>query len=220
MILQNTPEWLEARAGKITASRFCDVMAFDEGGELYKSGPKKGQPKPARVLKARTDYIGEIVAELLTGAPMPQARARAMDWGHDVEAAARDAYSAHTGELVSLGGFLIHPSHPFIGCSPDGLVGDDGGLQIKCPANPSVHIETLRAGMPAEHIHQVQGELWVSGRQWWDFVSFDPRMPPNLRLYTQRVLPDPAYIARLEAACLSLWGEVQGLMGELHRRAA
>lgn len=217
---QNTREWRDARAGKITASRMCDVMAFDEGGELYKSGPKKGTPKPAKVLKARTDYIGDIVAEILTGEPKDQVKARPLDWGHDVESAARAAYEAETGVIVVCTGFVTHPLIPYVGCSPDGLIGSTGMMQIKCPQNPAVHVETLKNGMPSEHITQIQGELFVTGRDWSDFVSYDPRMPDGLRLYRQRIARDDAYIAKLAAACESLWAEVQSYIKFLNHRVA
>src|SRR5690606_3365499 len=118
----------------------------------------------------------------------------ALDWGHDVEAAARAAYEAETGAIVTCVGFIVHPALPYIGCSPDGLIGDDGMHQIKCPQNAAVHIDTLTGGMPEEHMPQVQAELFVTGRAWSDFVSFDPRMPPHLRLYRERVQRDEAFI--------------------------
>jgi hypothetical protein len=205
-MIQNTPEWLAARAGKITASRMADVMAF---------GKRDGKP-----LKARQDYIGDIVAEILTGEPKAQTRAAPLDWGHDVEAAARAAYEAETGEIVVQVGFVGHPLLPYIGCSPDGLIGADGQTQIKCPANAAVHIETLRSGMPEDHIPQVQGELFVTGRGWSEFVSFDPRMPPHLRLYRQRIERDQKYIDTLASACESLWREVQSYIAFLSEKAA
>ena len=200
-MMQNTPEWREARAGKITASRMADVLAF---------GKRDGKP-----LQARRDYIGDIVAELLTGEPREQVKARSLDWGHDVEAAARAAYEAETGRIVIAAGFVLHATIPYVGCSPDGLVCADGMTQIKCPANPAVHIETLRNGMPDEHIPQVQAEMWVTGRDWSDFVSFDPRMPPNLRLYRQCIERDQQYIESLAQACASLWDEVSELLASL-----
>lgn len=203
---QNTAEWRDARAGHITASRMCDVLAF---------GKRDGKP-----LKARQDYIGDIVAELLTGEPREQVSAKPLDWGHDVEQAARAAYEAETGEIVQLVGFMEHPLLPYIGCSPDGLVAINGQQQIKCPNNPAIHIATLRDGMPEEHIPQVQGELFVTGREWSDFVSFDPRMPIHLRLYRQRIERDDKYIATLADACASLWEEVQACMRFLNERAA
>lgn len=203
---QNTQEWRDARAGKITASRMCDVLAF---------GKRDGKP-----LKARADYIGDIVAEILTGEPREQVRAKPLDWGHDVEAAARSAYEAETGLIVVCTGFVTHPLLPYIGCSPDGLIGADGQMQIKCPQNPAVHIETLRSGMHDEHMPQVQGELFVTGRQWSEFVSYDPRMPEEHRLYRQRIERDEAYIATLASACESLWEEVHACLSFLKERAA
>lgn len=197
-VVQNSPEWYAARAGKFTASRFADLLAF---------GKRDGKP-----LKARTDYIGEVVAELLTGQPREQVRAKPLDWGHDVEAAARAAYEAETGLLVDAGGFVLHSTLPYVGCSPDALVGDDGLTQAKCPYNPAVHVETLRNGMPEDHVAQVQGELWVTGRAWSDFISFDPRMPAHRRLYIQRVHADADFHKQLEAAAVSAWAEVQSIL--------
>jgi hypothetical protein len=205
-VQQNTPEWLALRAGKFTASRFADLLAF---------GRKDRKP-----LKARTDYIGEVVAELLTGLPREQARAKPLDWGHDVEAAARAAYEAETGLLVETTGFAMHAALPFVGCSPDFLVGDAGIGQIKCPYNPAVHVETLRNGMPEEHVAQVQGELWVTGRAWSDFISYDPRMPAHRRLYVQRIEADKAFHDQLEAAAVSAWAEVQAILEYLNEGAA
>lgn len=217
---QNTDEWYRARAGKITASRMADVLAFDPGGGVFKSGPRKGQEKPAKSLLCREDYIGDIVGEILTGEPKGQVRAKAMDWGHDVEAAARAAYEAETGEIVTLSAFVVHPTIDYLGCSPDGLVLDDGMTQFKCPANPAVHIQTLRDGMPDEHVPQIQTELLVTGRQWSDFVSFDPRMPLQHRLYRQRIERDDAYIQTLIDASAQLWSEVQAYIQFLNKRAA
>lgn len=197
-VQQNTAEWLALRAGKFTASRFCDLLAFAKGN---------GRP-----LKARTDYIGETVAELLTGQTRDQVRAKPIDWGHDVEAAARAAYEAETGVLVETTGFHVHGALPFVGCSPDFLAGTDGMGQIKCPYNPANHIETIRNGIPDEHIAQVQGEMWVTGRKWSDFVSYDPRMPPHRRLYIKRVHADTDYHKQLEAAAVSAWVEVQEIL--------
>lgn len=218
---QNSPEWYAARAGKITASRMCDVLAYTIGEGAFKSGPRKGQPRPSLDLQARRDYIGDILAEILTGEPKAQTRAKTMDWGHDVESAARSAYEAETGQIVELAGFVLHPGIEYLGCSPDGLIGADGQLQIKCPANPAIHVATLSGGMPAEHMPQVQAEMLVTGRDWNDFVSFDPRMPLNCRLYVERVHRDDTYINdRLIPSCASLWESVQTLLEQLRQRAA
>lgn len=181
--MQNTPEWHAKRAGKVTASRFHDVTA-----KLV-----KGTGEAATRIK----YRWEIVAERLTGAPVPQYSNRAMERGHELEPDARAAYEAQTGNLVEQVDFIDHPDLALTGCSPDGLVDADGGLEIKCPDNPVIHVQTISGGMPSEHRAQVQGAMWVTGRAWWDFVSFDPRMPENLRLYVQRVPRDDAYISEL-----------------------
>lgn len=214
---QRSEDWFAERAGKITASRMCDVMALGDGGE-FKSGPRKGQPKPPP--KARTDYAHQLAAERLTGKPRKQIKAAALAWGTDVEPAAVSAYQAETGEIVELCGFIAHPDHGFIGASPDFLVGADGGGEIKCPESSEAHLETLLCGLPREHIEQIQGGLWVTGRQWWDFVSYHPEFPPDLRAYIQRVPRDDAYIATLESACVSLEVIVQSIVSQLQQKAA
>lgn len=195
MIEPNTPEWKGARAGKITASRASDVIAF----------AKKG----AEPLKARTDYIGDIVAEILTREPKRGPRASSLDWGHDVEGIALAAYCVETGTIIERSTFLIHPDFPYIGATPDALVGTVGQVQVKCPENPCNHVHALRKGMPQEHMPQVQFELWVTGRAWCDFVSYDPRMPGHRRLYRQRIPRDEPYIAMLAEHTHSLWAEVR-----------
>lgn len=216
---QRTEEWFDARAGRITASRMCDVMAFSEGG-VYLSGKRKGQPKEVRPLKARTDYIHQLAAERLTNKPRKQVKAWALQWGQEVEPAAVAAYEAETGLIVHRAGFVTHPLHDFIGASPDLFVGDEGGGEAKCPESPEVHLQTLICGLPDEHIEQIQGGLWVTSRRWWDFISFHPDFPPHLRLYVQRVERDEEYIAKLADACLSLEAEVQAIVTQLQQKEA
>lgn len=214
---QRSDEWYTERAGKITASRMHDVM-LERDREPYKSGPRKGQPKPPP--KALTDYAYQLAAERLTGRPRKQIKAAALAWGQDVEPAAVAAYQAATGEIVTLCGFIQHPVHEFIGASPDFLVNEDGGGEVKSPESSEVHLETLLTGLPPEHIEQIQGGLWVTGRQWWDFVSYHPDFPPQHRLYIQRVPRDEEYIAKLEAACLLLEADVQQIIQQLQEKAA
>lgn len=216
---QRTEEWFDARAGRITASRMCDVMAFSEGG-IYKSGKRKGQPKVVRPLKQRTDYIHQLAAERLTQKPRKQVKAWALQWGQEVEPAAVAAYEAETGLIVQRAGFVPHPAHDFIGASPDFLVGEDGGGEIKCPESSEVHLATLVCGLPDEHIEQIQGGLWVTHRRWWDFISFHPDFQPHLRLYVQRVERDEEYITKLADACLSLEAEVQAIVKQLQQKEA
>ena len=217
MIDQRTDAWFAERAGKITASRMHDVM-LERDREPFKSGPRKGQPKPPP--KALTDYAYQLAAERLTGRPRKQIKAAALQWGQDVEPAAVAAYQAETGEIVQLAGFIAHPSLPYVGASPDFLVGTDGGGEIKSPESSEVHLETLLTGLPPEHIEQIQGGLWVTGRQWWDFVSFHPDFPPHLRLYVQRVPRDDEYIERLAAACIQMEADVQAILSEIQQKAA
>jgi len=102
-----------------------------------------------------------------------------------------------------------------VGGSPDGFVGDDGGVEIKCPFNAANHLAVFLDGMPEEHIGQIQGSMWISNRQWWDFVSFHPNMPPGLDLYIQRIPRDQAYIDALEAEVCVCLAEVQALVDKL-----
>lgn len=217
MIDQRSEEWFAARAGKITASRMNDVMVERERGE-FKSGPRKGQQKPQP--KALTDYAHQLAAERLTMRPRKQVKAAALAWGQTVEPAAVAAYQAETGVIVTPAEFTLHPLYDFIGASPDFLVGDDGGGEIKSPESSEVHLETLLTGLPPEHIEQIQGGLWVTGRQWWDFVSFHPDFPDSHRIYIQRIPRDDEYIERLESACLQMEADVQAILAQLNRSAA
>lgn len=192
--------WRLERAGYVTASRFCDVMAFG----------KSGQP-----LKARHDYLAEIVTERLTGEPHSIILAQALGWGNDVEPYGKTAYEIATGSIIKDVGMVKHPSLPWVAATPDGVVGEDGGFESKCPANSMVHLMTWLDGMPKEHMAQVQGAMWVTERAWWDFVSFDPRMPPHLRLYKQRIARDEVYIAELEKQVRNFLAEVSGMLGRL-----
>ncbi len=217
MIEQRTEEWFDARAGRITAS-MMNVVMLERDRAPFKSGPRKGQPKAPP--KALTDYAHQLAAERLTKRPRKQARGAALDWGREMEAAAVAAYQAETGEIVTEAGFILHPAYDFIGASPDFLVGDDGGGEIKSPESSEVHLETLLTGLPSEHVEQIQGGLWVTGRKWWDFVSFHPDFSPRLRLYVQRVLRDDPYIQKLEAACLEMEADVQAILHVIQQKEA
>lgn len=201
-MMQNTPEWLQARCGLATASRFSDILATIKTGEAA----------------ARRNYRAQLVAERLTGVPQETYTNAVMQWGIDTEPFAREAYEARTGFLVEQVAFIRHPEIA-AGCSPDGLIESDGGCEIKCPLT-ATHIDTLLKGMPAEHQPQIQGAMWLSGRKWWDFVSFDPRMPEKLQLYIQRIPRDEKYITSLELAVRLFLGEVDDLEAELRKRAA
>ena len=200
---QRDDDWYAARCGKATASRFKDAMAT----------LKNGQPA-----QSQRDYLTELVVERLTGQPVPTYENAAMRWGTEQEAAARAAYEQRTGIEVEETGFIAHDVL-YAGCSPDGLVDWDGLIEIKCPYNSAVHIETLLSGMPADHMPQIQGQMWITGRQWCDFVSYDPRMPEPLQLYVQRIPRDPAFIADLERQVTSFLSEVGSKVEALRRLA-
>lgn len=201
---QGTAEWLAARCGKATASEFAAVMAKIKTGEAA----------------TRRDYRIKLVTERLTGEPASTFNGnKATEWGKLNEADARSAYEAHSGNIVVEVGFVEHPTVPMCGSSPDGLIDEDGGCEIKCPFSSIVHVETLLNGkMPPEHKAQVQGNLWVTGRRWWDFVSFDPRMPEHLRLFVQRIERDEEYIKALDEEVRKFNNEVAELTATLMQR--
>ncbi|AHX12911.1 exonuclease [Dyella jiangningensis] len=203
---QGSQEWLAARAGKFTGSRFADLMA------VTRSGPSA----------SRANLITTLAIERLTGEPEATYQNDAMRRGQELEPFARGAYEAHTGELVAQVAFVVHETMPYVGVSPDGLVGGDGLVEIKCPASLAKHVMALRDGSHAdEYRWQIQGQLWVTGRKWCDAVSFDPRFPEGLQLAIHRVERDEAAIAQLKEACIRAHAEVNVLVDELrHMQAA
>lgn len=191
---QGTQEWLLDRLGHASASRFGDILAVSA----------KGLP-----LKARADYLMQLVTERLYNRPTESASSQAMQWGRESEPLARAAYEVETGVIVTESDFIKHPTIPFLGCSPDGLIGEDGGYESKCPATSRIHVATWRDGMPMEHMPQVQGCMFVTGRKWWDFISYDPRATEQMRLYIQRIDRDDLYIEHLEKEIIKFLAEVE-----------
>lgn len=203
-IEQRSDEWHEQRRGLITASRFADVIAVGRNG------------KP---LKAREDYMLELLHERTSGQPKQPISSRSLTWGTEVEEFARKAYELETGLLVADAGFIVHPAHPFIGGSPDGLVGSDGLIEIKSPHDEKVHLRTWLCSMPSDHTPQVQGNLMCSERLWLDFISYDPRSGEPYRLYIQRIERDDDYINNtLLPGLLQFEKELQALESELHKK--
>ena len=205
---QRTDAWLQARVGKVTASQFKHVLAKTQ----------KGTPTAAR-----TTYLWQQVIERLTCQPAPVAKTMAMQWGTDQEPAALQAYNeAHLVNIETVG-FVQHATLA-VGCSPDGLVTEDmaatGLVEIKCPFNSANHLETWLSGMPEEHQAQVQGQMWLTGREWCDCVSFDPRMPADLQLYVQRIPRNPEYIATLEREIITFLGEVNAIVAKLQAKTS
>lgn len=197
---QGEAGWYLDRAGHATASRFSDVLANGKGGKASIT---------------RRKYMLQLVTERLLGGSVEEFRYRnaAMDWGKANEAAARMSYEAFTGAIVDESPFVRHPTIKWVGCSPDGLVDDDGAIEIKCPENPVIHIATVAHGMPPEHVDQVEGVLWVTGRHWIDFISYDPRVPPHLQLYVERI-KRPDSFGALEAGVRRFLEETEAI----HRR--
>ena len=200
-IKQGTPEWHAARVGKATASRVPDVIARTKSGWGA----------------SRANYMGELIAERLTGVPAPSYSNTSMQWGTETEPQARSAYEFRTDLDVVEIGFVDHPAIAMSGASPDGLVGADGLLEIKCP-NTSTHIETLLGqSTPAKYIAQMQWQMACTGRKWCDFVSFDPRMPESMRFYMARVRRDDAMIAQLEKDVADFLSELEAKVTNLRK---
>lgn len=191
---QRSPEWLQARAGRLTASRARDMLASIKSGEAA----------------ARRDLRVQLVVERLTGQPQEDFYVNAdMQRGIDLEPAAFAAYESLTGALPTQCGFLAHDTH-LIGCSPDGVLDDFRGLlELKVPRS-ATHLGYLRAGaVPPEHLPQLLHALWVTGADYIDFLSFDPRFPPDLQTFYTRVERDEAQIAAYEAKALAFLAEVE-----------
>ena len=207
MIDQRSDAWFQQRSGRITASRFADAIAMNK---------KTGQPTAAR-----QTYMRTVVAEILSGRPKHSISSQALSWGTEAEQFAREAYELETGLVVAESGFVVHYEFDFIGGSPDGLVGADGIIEVKCPHDEQVHIGTWLDGMPADHIPQVQGNLMVTGRSFCDFVSFDPRQSEPYRLYVQRIERDDEYISKtLLPGLLDFWADVQRMVKTIQDKAA
>lgn len=199
---QRTAEWFAARLGKATASKISDIMA------TTKSGPSA----------SRKNYAAQLVAERLTGVPAEAFQSTAMLWGTDTEVEARDAYRIHSLNEVLERGFVDHPTIGWSGASPDGLIGEDGLLELKCP-NTATHIETLLGrSVPSKYIDQMMWQMACTGRAWCDFASFDPRLPEDMQLFVIRLHRDDSTIARLEAEVSAFLAEVAETVIALRNR--
>jgi hypothetical protein len=198
---QKSEGWFIDRAGRSTASNYKAMMTGG-GGET------------------RRTYMAAVVGGRIAG-PKPQLEGiRALDHGNATEGLAVGRYEWDTGSTVEEVGFIVHPKYDFTGGSPDGLVSYDGGLEIKCPANRDIHFKTVICGMPPEHNYQCQGLMWVTGRMWWDFVSYSPSSPEGWDYYCQRIPRDNAFIAELEASALLFEEEVLAAILKVEERNA
>ena len=196
---QGTDEWFAIRIGKVTASRVADVIAKTKSG--YSA--------------SRDDYMAQLVCERLTGQKGESFTNAAMQHGTETEPLARAAYEALRDVLVDEVGFVPHPSIQMAGASPDGLVGDDGLIEIKCP-NTATHIDTLLSEtVPTKYYTQMQFQLACTGREWCDFVSFDNRLPTELQLFVKRVSRDEMYIKLMEAEIVQFIAELDDKINKL-----
>lgn len=183
-IEQRSAEWHAARCGSLGASAIADALS------KLKDGKTPGSTS--------VNLRAKLVVERLTGVQEDSFKSAAMQFGIDNEDAARIAYEAHTGEFVTQVGLYKHPTIEGTHASPDGLVGDDGLVEIKCP-NSATHIATLKSEkIDTKYLYQMQWQMRCTDRQWCDFVSFDPRLPEPLRLWVKRVYRDNEQIAQLE----------------------
>ena len=199
---QRTDDWFSDRLGKVTASAVYKVMARTKTG--YGAD--------------RANYAAQLVTERLTGTKADSFTNAAMQWGIDTEAQARAAYELHLGYSVTETGFHPHPTIGMFGASPDGLCGDAGLVEIKCPSS-ATHIATLMGdGIDRKYMLQMQTQMACTGRDWCDFVSFDPRLPLEMALHVRRVQRDDALIAEIENEVTTFLAEVAATVAALEAR--
>jgi putative phage-type endonuclease len=194
---QGTEGWFEDRLGRVTASRLADVLAKTKTG--YSA--------------SRTNYMTQLVLERITGQKGESFTNSAMAWGTEQEPFARAAYEAHTGQMVEEVGFVPHPAIEAAGASPDGLVGDDGMVEIKCPSSSTAlecWLTQSQGGNPidAKYYAQMQWQMRCADRSWCDYVVFDPRMPAKAQLFIVRVERNADWLKVAESEVTSFLAEV------------
>ena len=191
-IEQGSEEWLKIRLGKVTASGVADVLAKTKSG----------------VSASRGNYLIKLAIQRVTGVVEETYTNDAMQWGKDNEAQARVAYEVASGNFVDQVAFVDHPTIAWFGASPDGLVNQDGLVEIKCP-NSATHWSYIKDdGPPTKYYIQMQAQMACTGRSWCDFVSYDPRMPERSQLFIKRVMREDSYIAEMEAKVNKFLDEV------------
>ena len=199
MMDQGSEEWFTIRIGKVTASRVADVIAKTKTG--YSA--------------TRDNYMAQLVCERLTGQKGDSFSNAAMQHGTETEPLARLSYEVTQNVLVDEVGFVPHPTIEMAGASPDGLVGDDGLLEIKCP-NTATHIDTLLSQtVPGKYNTQMQFQMACTGRKWCDFVSFDNRLPEELQLFVTRVPRDEVFIRLIESEIVQFIAELDDKINKL-----
>lgn len=197
---QRTEEWFSARLGKVTASRVADVLATTKTG--YST--------------SRKNYMMELMVERLTNAKQESYTNSYMQHGIDNEPIARASYEQVISGLVHEVGFVMHQSVKGFGCSPDGLVGLDGLVEIKCP-NTAQHVDTMLNGFPSRYQAQVQAQMACTKRSWCDFVSYDPRMPEHLSLVIIRQHADMGYIKNMENEITEFIEQLDSLVADVSK---
>ncbi len=199
-LIQGSDEWKRARCGSLGASQVAEALA------KIKSGWGAG----------RANVMAQLIVERLTGVPAESFMNDAMRWGTEKEPDAKDAYSFYHGDIVAVG-IVRHPVIEGTHASPDGLIGDDGLIEIKCPQS-STHLDYLLSGsVPGKYLTQIAWQLACTRRQWCDFVSFDPRMPENMRLFVKRVKRDDVLIASLDNDVVDFLGELDRKVDDLRK---
>jgi len=194
--------WLLERVGFVTASQFKHLLPGKKGGYLA----------------ARDTYKWQLVTERLTGRATEHFVNAAMQWGIDQEGFARDAFARKMGVEVDLVGFIKHPVL-MAGASPDGVLdGGDGLVEFKCTTT-NTHLQTIMDGMDPMHMAQIQGQMWMTGAKYAYFCSYDPRLPPAMELYIQRVERDQAYIDTLETEVCKFLNEINATISMLQEKA-
>lgn len=202
-VVQGSPEWFQARLGMVTASKIVDVMS-------------KGRGNAESI--TRKNYMAQLVAERLSGQASEGFSNAAIEWGNECEPQARATYEVLTDRYVQEVGFIPHPSISMAGASPDGLVGDNGLIEIKCP-NTATHIETMRTDkIDRKYALQMQWQMECTGREWCDFVSFDPRLPANASLHIIRVDRNEELQGEIREAVTKFLDELNALETELRQR--
>jgi putative phage-type endonuclease len=204
-MIQGSPEWHQARLGKVTASRVHDVVATTKSGG-YTAG--------------RKNYLSQLVRERLTGVPTQSYQSAAMLNGSELEPEARFAYALDQGVHVTEVGFIPHPTILMAGASPDGLVGDVGLVEIKCPSPTGhVHIDNLLGDkIPLEYISQIQFQLAVTEREWCDLVSYDRTMPPEMQVHVVRLHRVEKIIDKMEEEVRRFLADVHDTVDLLRKR--
>jgi len=198
-IEQGTDAWKMLRLGKVTASRIKDIVATTKSG--YST--------------SRDKYMTQLLLERITNTVAESYSNDAMTWGTEQEPYARANYESKMGVLVDQVAFVDHPTISMSGASPDGLVNDDGLVELKAPMSHT-HLESLLGGIDNQYLAQVQWQMAVTNRSWTDLCSYDPRFPEHLRLIVKRINRDDAYIANLEKEVVKFLAELDDKVNKLN----